>query len=60
LAEVTSAPHMVARQSFVTSNDVVQPRSAPRLSQTPIRSPVNLAEACSAANVLSRWRVSSV
>jgi alpha-methylacyl-CoA racemase len=60
LAEVTNAPHMVERRSFVTSNDVVQPRSAPRLSQTPIRSPVNLAEACSAANVLSRWRVSSV
>lgn len=41
LAEATGHPHLVARQTFVTVDGVVQPAPAPRFSRTPgtIQSP---------------------
>ncbi|KMO38320.1 CaiB/BaiF CoA transferase family protein [Methylobacterium aquaticum] len=55
LTEAADHPHLVARQTFVTVDDTVQPAPAPRFSRTPsaIRppsGPLTLSEA------VARWR----
>jgi alpha-methylacyl-CoA racemase len=39
MGEAPAHPHNVARGTFVTANDIVQPAPAPRLSRTPARAP---------------------
>jgi len=53
--EAPRHPHNIARQTFLTIDDVPQPAPAPRFSRTPAAPPRGSASASTDA-VLSRWR----
>ena len=57
LAEAPQHPHLVARQTFTTRDNVVQPAPAPRFSRTPaaIQGSPSLAPS-SIHELLDRWR----
>jgi alpha-methylacyl-CoA racemase len=56
LAEAPQADHVIERQSFVDDGGMVQPKSAPRLSHSPIRSPDTTPRGREVSEVVDAWR----